>query len=339
MQGIDVVVACAEGREPHEECIAALRREVGDSLRIVTEHFAWQARQRAAADSRSDVIAFVDPDVVVADGWLAALRIAWETSPHTIGAVGGPIRAREDVREFARARLGLIDLGADMLELDPIERTLFAGNLSFWRRALIGTGGFHPPVDRRDATDWLSEEHEAQRQLGHWGWLLRYAPGVSAERIVGAPRPVGRAWRHGVRSGIAGSRSAGAAFQQGMRSGAGSLGSLVRGRRGEAVERAARAAENLGVVAGARRASQPGRTAAHPAPATPSTSATHSVANVDLVLLYHRFAEGEPDPLGLCVAPRHLEEQLRVLRDEFEVVPLEEIARTVREGGNGAGRI
>src|SRR3954462_6789511 len=105
MQGIDVVVACAEGREPHEECIAALRREVGDSLRIVTEHFAWQARQRAAADSRSDVIAFVDPDVVVADGWLAALRIAWETSPHTIGAVGGPIRGRGDVPEVARGRV------------------------------------------------------------------------------------------------------------------------------------------------------------------------------------------------------------------------------------------
>jgi peptidoglycan/xylan/chitin deacetylase (PgdA/CDA1 family) len=57
------------------------------------------------------------------------------------------------------------------------------------------------------------------------------------------------------------------------------------------------------------------------------------------VLLYHRFAAGEPDPLGLCVSPANFEAQLRVLRDEFEVVPLGEIAATVRAGEAGSGRV
>src|SRR4029079_2878558 len=131
-------------------------------------------------------------------------------------------------------------------------------------RALQGVGGFEPPVDRHDATDWHSEEHEAQRQLGHWGWLMRYVPGMAAERTIGDARPVGRAWRQGVRSGIAGGRDLGTSLRQGAKSSAGVLASLGRGRREEAAERAARAAESLGALAGSRRAAQPGRTAAHP---------------------------------------------------------------------------
>ncbi len=302
--------------------------------------FAWQARQRALEDSRSDVIAFVDPNVVVCEGWLAGLRMAWETAPHSVGAVGGPIRGRNPVPEWAAARLGLIDLGGDLLELDPAERTLFAGNLSFWRRAVVGVGGFEPPLDRRDATDWLSEEHEAQRQLGHWGWLVRYAPAAAAERLVDRPRPLGRAWRHGLRSGIAGSRPGGTALRQGAKSGAGALAALATGRPSAAAERAARAAENLGAVAGSRRAARPGRTAAHPPhDSTSFTFTADSTVNVNLVLLYHRFAAGEPDPLGLCVSPENFESQLQILRGEFDVAPLADIARSVREGVHGTGRV
>src|SRR6185369_3173136 len=51
------------------------------------------------------------------------------------------------------------------------------------------------------------------------------------------------------------------------------------------------------------------------------------------------FAAGEPDPLGLCVSPENFKEQLQVLRDEFDVVRLAEIADTVRAGEAGSGRI
>jgi peptidoglycan/xylan/chitin deacetylase (PgdA/CDA1 family) len=61
--------------------------------------------------------------------------------------------------------------------------------------------------------------------------------------------------------------------------------------------------------------------------------------NVDLVLLYHRFAEGEPDPLGLCVAPERFEAQLRVLSDAFDVVSLRDVATRVRNAEPGSGRI
>ena len=330
--GIDIVVAVADGGEPLAECAGALRREAGDEWRVVHGPRAWEARRRALAESDADVVAFVDPDVVVGDGWLDALRAGWESSPHSIGAVGGPIRG--EAPEWAAGRLGLIDLGGQMLELDPAERTLFGGNLSFWRRALVGVGGFGAPVDGRDGRDWLSEEHEAQRQLGHWGWLVRYDPALAAARVIPDGGSVRRAWRYGVRTGVAGSRERGTALRQGVRSGAGAVSALARGRRADASERIARAAENLGVVAGTRRS---------PASTTPiaarSTLSANKTVDVDLVVLYHRFAAGEPDPLGLCVAPGHFAEQLNVLSDEFEVVPLSDIAGSVRRGEPGAGRI
>jgi peptidoglycan/xylan/chitin deacetylase (PgdA/CDA1 family) len=330
-QGIDVVVCVVEGSEPDAGCTAALKREVGSEFRVVRGETVWDARQRALDSSTADVITFVDRDVVVADGWLSALRMAWEASPHSIAAIGGPIRA--DAPEWARGRLGLIDLGGELLELDPAEQTLFAGNLSFWRRALAGVGGFAPPVDGRDATDWLSEEHEAQRQLGHWGWLMRYAPGMSATRELGNANALRRAYRYGARTGIAGSRPKGTALRQGARSTAGALAAAVRGRRDEARERAARAAENLGAFSHASRPPAI-RSGSRVSPAAMPTEPP-----VDVVLLYHRFAAGEPDPLGLCVSPENFEAQLRVLADGFEVVPLSHVATRARTGEAGSGRV
>jgi peptidoglycan/xylan/chitin deacetylase (PgdA/CDA1 family) len=348
--GFDVVVCAARGSEPADACIDAVRREAGDGARVVLADTRWMARQRAVATSDANVIAFVDPDVVVPEGWLDSLRLAWESSPHSIGAVGGPIRG--DAPDWAAGRLGLIDLGEGVLDLDPAERTLFGGNLSFWRRALIGVGGFDAPVDARDATDWLSEEHEAQRQLGHWGWLVRYEPAMAAQRLIPAERPLRRAYRYGVRTGIAGSRPAGLAFRQGAKSTAGALTALARGNRAEATERAARAAENLGVLTGARPlpTARPHSQAGGLTPytdvsftpvrgLTPSPVSRSSPPPVDVVLLYHRFAAGEPDPLGLCVAPERFATQLRVLADGFEVVPLAEVAVRVQTGEPGLGRV
>jgi peptidoglycan/xylan/chitin deacetylase (PgdA/CDA1 family) len=359
--GIDVVVCCGHGVDPLPECTEVLRGEAGDGLRIVRGVSAWAARQGALESSHADVIAYVDPDVVVHEGWLDAVRLAWESSPHSVAAVGGPIRG--DAPEWARGRLGMIDLGDGILELDPAERTLFAGNLTFWRRALTGVGGFGPPLDGRDATDWLSEEHEAQRQLGHWGWLVRYEPGLAAERRIAAERSLRRAYRYGARTGLAGSRERGVAARQAAKSAAGALAALARGRRADAVERAARAAENLGVLTTERLeephsqkggltpftdvsySSEGGQTpslsSAFPAAEglTPSPVLGSSLPPVDLVLLYHRFAEGEPDPLGLCVAPERFEAQLRVLCDGFDVVSLRDVAIRVRNGEAGAGRV
>ncbi|MFL5895049.1 MAG: polysaccharide deacetylase family protein [Thermoleophilaceae bacterium] len=327
MTAVDVVVCVGGREEPLADCLAALERQ-GAAARVVRERTRWRARQAALAQLTADVIAFVDADVVVPDGWLARLQAAWEAAPPSIAAIGGPIGPRGGAPGWMHGTLGLVDYGDQAADVDPQVRTLFAGNLSFARRPLVGAGGFGAPLGGGDARDWQSEEHEAQRQLGHWGWLVRYDPSLRAERVVATRGAMRRRLRYGVRTGLAGARSRGSAFRQMLASVAGVAAALARGSRALAAERLGRAAENAGVVA----------SAALRAPALADRSAPLQIASpraagdVAVVVLYHRIAEGEPDPLGLCVAPGRFEQQLEVLRSELDVVPISELARRVAGG-------
>lgn len=51
-----------------------------------------------------------------------------------------------------------------------------------------------------------------------------------------------------------------------------------------------------------------------------------------VILMYHRVAEADIDPWGLCVTPRHFAEHLRVLQNEACPLSLREFARLNREG-------
>ena len=50
------------------------------------------------------------------------------------------------------------------------------------------------------------------------------------------------------------------------------------------------------------------------------------------VLMYHRVAESDLDPWHLCVSPQRFGEQLEVLKREFRVLPLPELARADADG-------
>ena len=53
---------------------------------------------------------------------------------------------------------------------------------------------------------------------------------------------------------------------------------------------------------------------------------------MSLVLMYHRIANVEHDPHGLCVSPVHFAEQLDVLNKKFETVALPELIRSFSIG-------
>jgi peptidoglycan/xylan/chitin deacetylase (PgdA/CDA1 family) len=56
------------------------------------------------------------------------------------------------------------------------------------------------------------------------------------------------------------------------------------------------------------------------------------IAPKALVLMYHRIAESDADPWGLCVSPRHFAEHLEVLSSHGRTLSLTELTRAVRSG-------
>jgi peptidoglycan/xylan/chitin deacetylase (PgdA/CDA1 family) len=224
--------------------------------------------------------------------------------------------------------------------------------VSFRTAALRGAGGFWPARGHLWlGRDWFADEHETQRELGRAGWRARWAPGARAQRLLPArvrPGDVLRLrWRYGARLAlVGGGRPARVAARTAATSLAGAAVSAARGERAT-VERAARAAENLGVLLAplvAHGDLQPTATSSPlrhtvPPPAPPPVRAARARAAraartalrgrraggaAPAILLYHRVEDLSRDPLGLAVRPAHFAEHLAVLADRS--APLEDVA-------------
>lgn len=55
-------------------------------------------------------------------------------------------------------------------------------------------------------------------------------------------------------------------------------------------------------------------------------------ASKGLILMYHRVAEVELDPWGLCVTPQHFAQQLEVLQKSYQPLSLKQLLQSHREG-------
>src|SRR4051812_28547135 len=193
MPSIDVVI-CATARGPHlARCLDAVAAQAVSSvwlalpdrdataddgasgsaadIRLLRTHSPSRSalRNAALAASGAEVLAFIEDDVVVAPGWLASLRDAWNAAPDRVAAIGGPIELELPAapRWFSEAlhpAFATLDYGPERLVLDPARRTLHGGNLSLRAASLRALGGFWPARGHRDARDWFSEEHHAQRE-------------------------------------------------------------------------------------------------------------------------------------------------------------------------------
>jgi peptidoglycan/xylan/chitin deacetylase (PgdA/CDA1 family) len=335
---IAVAVIARPGSSTVEACFGALRAG-GAAPRVyeVGADGAGMARNRALAECGADVIALVEDDVVVDVRWPDALRGAWGRADDDVALVGGPLRLRfpsgrpEWLGRGTDAAFAVMDLGSEAIDVDPATRTFHAGNISFRASALRGVAGFWPARGHPDARDWFSEEHHAQHALAAQGWRGRYEPAVAAERVVMQPRVttiLRRRWRYGARLAAAGGgRARGVATRTLVTS---TAGAVVAGDRMTRLERMARAAENLGVLVGgplARRDLEPVASATPFRPSVPAVSGRRRrrTQRGALVLLYHRVAAPRQDPLGLCVSPRHFDEQLEILASARRVVSLEDL--------------
>lgn len=302
---------------------------------------SWRERNAVLEETDADVVAFLDHDIAPAADWEERLHELWEAAEPAVAAIGGPIAPAFPAGEpawfgpAAASRLALQDLGGERRELDPSRESLHGGNLSFRVWQLAAIGGLKPSFDGRGGRGFFSEEHEAQRELGRWGWRVVYAPELRVERRLEPARGevVRAAWRNGARLGRLGRRERGASAKQAATSLAGLPPALARRRPALVMERAARLAESA-AAALARRVPEE-----QPDPPVVRRLRRRGAARPSAaILLYHRVADRRPDPLGLCVHPDRFEEQLAVLAQR-QVIPLAELAAAVRAGDVPAGAL
>jgi peptidoglycan/xylan/chitin deacetylase (PgdA/CDA1 family) len=313
-------------------------------------------RNAALAASGAEVLAFIDNDVVVAPDWLASLADAWSAAPDRVAAIGGPIALELPAapRWFSEALhpgFATLDYGRERLALDPARRTLHGGNLSLRAPALRALGGFWPARGHRDARDWFSEEHFAQRELAEAGWKVLYEPAARAWRVpapatIRPARVLRRRWRYGARMAAGGgSRPATSALSQAVSSAAGAVVAAAARQPARAVERGARAAENAGVLLGPLVAARDFR-ANGPRPfgseiqqaAAPRPRRGGSPQPGAAILLYHRVAERANGSDGMCVVPERFAQQLERLT-EHPVLTVDELAGLVRAECVPAGAV
>lgn len=279
-------IAVCTNRSPAEaaESLAALREQApaddvavvtsglpaeaasgfGDTVLVEPRAGLSRARNRALDwCSQDDVIAFVDDDAVVETGWFAGLLRAWEAAAETVACIGGPIRPRWPadgppawISEAILPVLTLLDLGPGPRDLDPFVTTVYGANVSFRVSALRQIGGFDPAFGHSGTRIFFSEEDEAQRALARLGYVIRYVPDAAVEHVIPRSRLtrasfVRRRFAYGTTMGVRRARPLTLAARQALSSGAGAVAAI--GRQKLFMERAVRAAENLGVLYGSTK--------------------------------------------------------------------------------------
>ena len=172
--------------------LAALAADAGSLLRIVREPVLGlsAARNRALADARAPIAAFLDDDAVPRPGWLSALRPAF--ADERVACAGGPIRLHFPTPppawltpEFHPA-LTAFDLGTEPRRLHdvPSWEYPYGANVAFRVAAARAHGGFSPRFGHRGRRQLQHEETDLCLRLDRGGAHLVYVPDAAVDHWV-----------------------------------------------------------------------------------------------------------------------------------------------------------
>jgi glucosyl-dolichyl phosphate glucuronosyltransferase len=155
----DWEVLVVDNNSPDEtpEVVARLATELPIKVRYTREPEQGlnHARNHGIRTSGSTYFSYVDDDILVADGWLAALFKAFERND--ADAVGGRIHLDPAVKlpKWIRPEadmlgfLGYQDFGDKPFAMDGHTRYPFGGNMAFHRRVVDRIGYFNPKLGRK----------------------------------------------------------------------------------------------------------------------------------------------------------------------------------------------
>jgi GT2 family glycosyltransferase len=134
------------------------------------------ARNTGIDAARSDLLVFVDDDVAVRPGWLAALLAADRAAEPDVGVLTGPIHARlEDHRLRCCGREGPPITSQDHGPHDRDVEHAWGANMTVRRTALERAGRFD------EARELYGDEQEWQQRLQASGGRIRYVAAAALD--------------------------------------------------------------------------------------------------------------------------------------------------------------
>lgn len=168
-------------------------------LRYLVEPVPGKSRAliTGIAESRGDILAFTDDDVLVADDWVAVIRSIWREGD--VGLAGGRVAPRwsRPAPRWLRldtahgygtlaAPLALLDYGPRRMPLG--RRTALGANMAVHRRALQAAGGFLPDLGKLRGTLLSGEDHHLCERVQASGFAAVYDPRLVVRHYVPADR-------------------------------------------------------------------------------------------------------------------------------------------------------
>lgn len=162
------------------------------SHRALNYHFEAQqglsrARNRGVAESRGDIVAYLDDDVLLSPGWLGALAQCFaETDSDVVG--GRSLLQFEGEPpgwfgpEFRRS-LSEVDLGDKRRDAGQGNR-LYGLNVAYRRKALMDAGGFRLHFGRSGGKLISGEELDLNQRIAEAGGKLTYEPNALLRHVI-----------------------------------------------------------------------------------------------------------------------------------------------------------
>lgn len=170
-----------------------------------------RARHRGAREARGEILAYVDDDVLLPAGWLAAILEPF--GDPNVAVVGGKVEPRWEApvpdwwRHFPDSYLSLLDLGGERKYLDD-PGLIYGCNMAVRRAVLFQLGGFPPDSLADPQLKWQRGDGETGlcRKALADGFELVYEPRAVLEHRIPAERLTPRAMRRrGEKSGLSAS--------------------------------------------------------------------------------------------------------------------------------------
>jgi glycosyltransferase involved in cell wall biosynthesis len=190
--GLEVVVVDDGSRNDLSDGLANVR-PIPDELRIIRQAPGGlnDARNNGAAESRGELLAFLDDDTLVHGGWADALVTAFAKTG--CDAIGGRVMLRMEgptprwLTPKLRRYLAAYDLGDEShwIHDEPVP---VGANCAVRRGAFETAGGFYEGLDRSGASLLSNGDTEFFRRQRRIGGRIWYEAGALVEHCVPVDR-------------------------------------------------------------------------------------------------------------------------------------------------------